>query len=189
MWIFTTYGFYSVVCPLKDPNNPRMGIDTNRRMIRARSPRHLENLMEAFPKQFAGESIRYTGTDYHCRVIIDADKFATVLLRLNDQIDYGNFKDACKKMARVGQAYCSFLMNVWSAGLRLQPRDAKKVSTYLDYPEEHAGVGAVEGGLALIDPSDTVADGDDCQDLFDFDNAIEIDDDDYEEYDEEGDWP
>ena len=194
MWIATVYGFYSVVCPLKDPAQPRQGLDRDRRMIRARKVSHLQNLIEEFPDRLSGVRIMHTGSDYGYRIIVRREEWDEVLLELSSRIEYGNFKDACKKIGRVTSAYLTFLMSVWSSGMRMQTDDRKKVSSYLD-DRSVVGVdpghpGGDEGAVMVMDAE---SDGDDCQDLFDdevADDDGEFFDDDYEDDEDfDGSWP
>lgn len=139
MWLCTTLGFYSVVCPRLDKHDRLSGPDTRYRMVRARSRQHLVNLIEKFKNDLSEYRILCdTGNDYPYRIIVPVNVWSRIIVELDAEIDYGNFKSACSKSTRVGPAYASFLMTVWSAGLKLMPqrRSKKQMAEYLRYDDD-----------------------------------------------------
>ena len=89
MWIYTTYGFYSVV----KHRDRRQFIQ-----VRARKREHLENLLKEF---WPGETedrpiINHTPDgDYHYRINVHYAYWAGMVSEMADHIDYDNFKQAC----------------------------------------------------------------------------------------------
>lgn len=113
MWIMTADGFISVVeKPLEFGGPP---------ILLARG-RDRESLVRLFGD--ASRIIENKGTDYPFRVITDRDEVKRIAARAIDDINYRNFKDEAKK--RRGPEYAHALMGVWTAMLRLEPRDALK---------------------------------------------------------------
>ncbi len=108
MWIFTKYGFFSVVCARKD-GGASSDVDTNTVMIRARNIKHLQQLCERFDILQGSEIIENTGTDYPCRLIVRAKLWRVVLDQLARDIDYGNFKGCVDDLE-----YLTRLHYVWS---------------------------------------------------------------------------
>ncbi|MFM8791538.1 MAG: hypothetical protein ACKOFX_03505 [Solirubrobacterales bacterium] len=69
MWLFTQYGFYSVVCA-RDLQGDPARVDPNTLMVRARCRRHLESLQKRFP-QLAELAIDDTpNLDYRFRIVV-----------------------------------------------------------------------------------------------------------------------
>lgn len=109
MWLFTKYGMYSVVVSRENPEIV---------MIRARDRQHLLNLKKRFnlPKQ---PSILTTkDADYRYRLIASKEAWAIVAKSLANDIDYSNFKDACKE----DHSYHHALTKVWGIMWELQER-------------------------------------------------------------------
>jgi hypothetical protein len=108
MWVFTRFGFFSVVCDTKHgPLNPEM------LMIRARVRSHLEKLKNKFSnlKVFPIEDYK-PGNDYECRIYVPKQVWENVMAQLVSEIDYGNFKNEAIKEVGYGK-YSSSLSKVW----------------------------------------------------------------------------
>lgn len=123
MWLFSVYGFFSVVClnsrPLDgSPAKGKITVDTTRVAVRARVRAHLESLLKDYPDLASLSDILDTpGRDYACRVLVSKEKWARTVMEIAQDIDYENFK------GRVGHAdvtYASWLSKVWSIGHRVQ---------------------------------------------------------------------
>ncbi len=118
MWIFTRYGFYSVVCARnQDSARP----DTDTLMVRARVRHHLEKLQNRFAA-LAGCSIRETpDTDYRYRIIVPKACWRDVVVQMVEEISYANFKDeAARSLGFGGRDYIHALHDVWSRLYDLQ---------------------------------------------------------------------
>jgi len=83
MWIFTPYGFYSVV---HKPWNPD-GVLT----IRARDKADLESLWSSL--KMAGEITEDAGADYRFRFEVHSADLAALMAEKIQRIDYDNFKN------------------------------------------------------------------------------------------------
>ena len=109
MWLFTKYGFYSVVADYEVPENV---------LIRARAREDLENLkalMERFyPGSILASAPIYESmySDYRYRVFCPKTDFEAVANLLARDVDYNNFKGEIHKAGDTGRdmAYTS----VWS---------------------------------------------------------------------------
>ena len=120
MWLFTQYGFYSVVCGRDLAGNPtRIAPDTV--MVRARTRRHLESLQKRFPQLTAAEITDTTNTDYRYRMVVAKSVWAEVARQLAAEIDYGNFKDRAEHSSH-DDRYVDALHAVWGVMERLQRR-------------------------------------------------------------------
>ena len=118
MWLFTQYGFYSVVCASDLQGNPSR-VDPNTLMVRARCRRHLESLQKRFP-QLASLAIGDTDTtDYRFRIVVPKPAWVEVAQQLASEIDYGNFKD--RVLSQSGDdRYVHALHDVWEVMDKLQ---------------------------------------------------------------------
>ena len=93
MWLFTKYGFYSAVCARQGDGRHGQPVDPNRIMVRARLRDHLEALKNRFPDLLDGCEIKeFSGTDYAFRIFVDKPVWSQVLVGLNEEMDYDNFK-------------------------------------------------------------------------------------------------
>ena len=122
MWIFTRYGFVSVVGARHKQGEPGQGVDPDLLMVRARTRRHLKALMKRFPEELGGREIReFDGTDYAFRIFVEKAVWARVLSGLAEEIFYGNFKDeVARYQGRAGEGYGAALHDVWSVMYGLQ---------------------------------------------------------------------
>jgi hypothetical protein len=122
MWLFTQYGFFSVVCA-RDLTEHQAGIDDTMVMLRARKHKHLEAIRNRFAELQACEVRETTNTDYRYRLIIPKALWQQIAGSLAAEIDYGNFKS--RAHARSGDpAYVDALHDVWAIMEKLQRRAA-----------------------------------------------------------------
>ena len=115
MWIFTQYGFFSVV-------NTPAGSDIM--TVRSRSRGQLEALVEAFKDDVDHLEDReiisyndpqygeYWDRDYEHRVILNAEQWVTLAACLASDITYSNFKSQVGK-ADVPDKYLSRLYRIY----------------------------------------------------------------------------
>ena len=122
MWLFTKHGFYSAVCARQGDGSHGQPVDPTRLMVRARVKGHLEALQDRFPDLLGDLEIReFPGSDYAYRIFVDKTVWSQVLVRLNEEIDYDNFKSkVARHQGREGAAYERSLHEVWSVMNRLQ---------------------------------------------------------------------
>jgi len=122
MWLFTKYGFYSAVCARQGDGSHRQPVDPERIMVRCRVREHLEALKKRFPALLSECEIRtFPGTDYAFRTFVDKATWSQVLVGLNEELDYDNFKsEVARFQSRDGAAYEHSLHEVWSVMHRLQ---------------------------------------------------------------------
>ena len=123
MWIFTQYGFFSVVCAREGDGSQGNKVDAGRVMVRARLRGHLAGLKLRFPEELGGlEIMETTETDYRYRLFIDKAVWIRVLKFLGEELDYDNFKSkVARNLAAVGDEYHHSLHDVWDTMQRLQP--------------------------------------------------------------------
>jgi len=103
MWIYTTFGMFSVI---EDPD------DDKRVVVRARDKEHLHQLLNRTGN--TGTIIDTPQGDYACRVFMSRKKWARVSESLMNLIDYTNFKNACEVRV-TGSHYQKLLIKVWEA--------------------------------------------------------------------------
>ena len=122
MWIFTKYGFFSVVCARQGDGSHGQPVDPKRMMVRARVREHLEALREIFPELLGDCEIKeFVGTDYAFRLFAGKKAWVQVAARLAEDITYDNFKSAVgRHQGRKGSEYEHSLHEVWSVMNRLQ---------------------------------------------------------------------
>lgn len=118
MWLFTQYGFYSVVCARDLDGNPTR-IDSDTFMVRARSRKHLESLQKRFPQLAASEVTETSNTDYRFRILVAKSVWVEVARELAAEIDYGNFKARAERCSH-DERYVDALHDVWEVMERLQ---------------------------------------------------------------------
>ena len=91
-------------------------------MIRARVRGHLEALQTRFPAQLATTEISETpATDYRYRMFVDKAVWTPVLVELNEEMEYDNFKsEVARHQGATGAGYEQALHDVWSIMYQLQ---------------------------------------------------------------------
>jgi len=121
MWIFTKYGFFSVVCE----HNANGDIDASKMLVRSRDRRHLENLRTKFNLEYAIRDNE--GTDYAYRMTLPKATWVQVVSELAAEQEYTNFKDeAAKNMQQTSKRYVRALHDVWSVMVETQNRARAK---------------------------------------------------------------
>jgi hypothetical protein len=100
MWLYTKYGFYSVVQHDRKEDHV---------VIRAREKRHLDDLVLCFPLAFSGCKVVETpDADYSCRMVARKTDWAHAAALLARNVDYPNFKASIKN-----KPYHEMLMRIW----------------------------------------------------------------------------
>lgn len=124
MWLFTKYGFFSVVCARQGDGGRRQPVDPHRIMIRARLRRHLEVLQSRLPDSLGGAEIVETPTtDYAFRLFVSKEDWTKAAAQLASEVDYDNFKSAVARSGDDGDGrYSESLHDVWETMHRLQKR-------------------------------------------------------------------
>lgn len=125
MWLFTRYGFFSVVCARQGDGHYGEPIDPDRLMVRARVHQHLDALKTRFPDLLSGCEIQqFPGSDYAHRLFVAKSTWATISEALSQELDYDNFKSEVSRFqGRGGAAYVQALHKVWSVMYGIQDRD------------------------------------------------------------------
>ncbi len=85
MWIFTKYGFYSIV----QDNN-----DKNLFKVRARKKEDLEELQKKVDGISLFKIHKDERADYRFRIFITSEKLVEIMVMFSTSIDYSNFKDS-----------------------------------------------------------------------------------------------
>lgn len=109
MWLFTVYGFFSVVQSAekkKGQKGPMM-------MIRGRDADEMYCLRSAFPFLKKYRTAINDGTDYKYRIVISKADWIKLSAELAKEIDYPNFKDEAAKVD-ASPGYCHRLMQMWA---------------------------------------------------------------------------
>jgi hypothetical protein len=122
MWLFTKHGFFSAVCARQGDGSHGQPVDPDRIMVRARIRSHLESLKGRFSDVLADCEIKeFSGTDYAFRIFVDKSVWSQVIVGLNEEMDYDNFKsEVARHQGSEGAAYEHSLHEVWSVMNRLQ---------------------------------------------------------------------
>jgi hypothetical protein len=110
MWLFTRYGFYSVVCAV----GPDGGIDHDTMAVRARCVDHLVRLQQRFPALAGTDIIESPHGDYHWRLMISRRRWTEIAEELAAEIDWTNFRNevtACQALN--GRHYLDAIQDVW----------------------------------------------------------------------------
>lgn len=91
-------------------------------MVRCRLRTHLESLKERFSDVLAECEIReFAGADYAYRIFVDKAAWSRVLVDLNEELNYDNFKSATSRyQGSRGSAYNAALHDVWDVMNQLQ---------------------------------------------------------------------
>lgn len=116
MWLFTRYGFYSVVSALQ-PNLD--DIDLDRVCIRARTRDHLENLFARFPSLGDRPIEETPKRDYRFRILLPKPLWVEIARSLAEEIQYDNFKDEASRLG--DEVYDEALHEVWDIMYGIQP--------------------------------------------------------------------
>lgn len=137
MWIFTKYGFFSVVSAREGDGRHANPVDPDRVMVRARMRGHLESLKAAFPDELGEVAIHESlQTDYRYRLIVDKAAWVQVMASLAMNLDYDNFKNEASTIQGPGSPYVEALHDVWEIGYRLQEEEKGNFKCFGDKPVE-----------------------------------------------------
>lgn len=108
MWLFTVYGFFSVV----QSAEKRKGQKGPMMMIRGRDADEMYCLRSAFPFLKKYRTAIGVGTDYKYRIVISKADWIKLSAELAKEINYPNFKDEAKKVD-ASPTYVGKLMQMW----------------------------------------------------------------------------
>jgi len=116
MWIFTKYGFFSVV----EKGDQLSGPGEKDVVVRSRAKGHLGCLLAHFPDDLDGAAIEeYVGTDYPYRIRVTRQGWQALAGRLAEEVNYDNFKDEAARWAvrrdPADEAYLDQLYEVYGA--------------------------------------------------------------------------
>jgi hypothetical protein len=114
--------FYSAVCARQGDGSHGQHVDLDRMMVRARVRSHLEALKERFSDLLVDCEIKdFSGTDYAFRIFVNKSAWSQVLVGLNEEMDYDNFKsEVARHQGNEGADYEHALHKVWSVMNQLQ---------------------------------------------------------------------
>ena len=116
MWLFTTFGFFSVITPKENAGRgPK--IEKNKVMIRARLRSHLEALQDRYPLLAKSRILQSPApADYHWRLIADRVVWGNVVRDLVVSSEITNFKSAAALEAKTpaDHRYVHALHQVWA---------------------------------------------------------------------------
>jgi len=123
MWLFTKYGFFSVVCARRG-KGASVKLDQKLLMVRARDRDHIEGLQRRFNRELGSYKItESTRNDYRFRIFVPRKVWLGVARALAADIDYGNFKDEARKtQGKAGDDYLDVLHTIWSVAYRAQSK-------------------------------------------------------------------
>jgi len=120
MWLMTTIGMFSAVCPrAEDGRGDR--VETDKIVVRARIRSHIEALRSRFGALGAAELIETPHADYRYRIVVDKAAWVDAVGQMIAEQDYANFKNAADSLqGRAGTAYIRALHRVWNVMYELQ---------------------------------------------------------------------
>ena len=117
MWLFTRYGFFSVV----NGRRPNRTTDPDTVMVRARRMAHLRNLQSRFPALAAYPVATTPDHDYRYRIVLPKAEWLPVLTALGAEQNWCNFKsETGRYLGAAGADYTDALHKVWDVMHRLQ---------------------------------------------------------------------
>jgi hypothetical protein len=110
MWLFSTYGFFSVVSDYED---------SSKVLVRARNILHLVELRRRFKKELGNVDIKTTPmADYRSRMSVKKRVWAQIVRKLAEEIEYRNFKSEAARYD--DSVYVEALHDVWGRMLGMQ---------------------------------------------------------------------
>lgn len=122
MWLFTTYGFFSVASAWANEDKKTYTIDPDNMMIRSRVKQHLVNLQDRFDVLTEYEIKTSVTNDYMFRMMVPKAIWVNCIAELASEQMWSNFKDEChENEERLGKAFVMALHAVWGIMLKLQP--------------------------------------------------------------------
>ncbi|MFB3922110.1 MAG: hypothetical protein ACE145_10335 [Terriglobia bacterium] len=110
MWLFTRFGFFSVVAHNSQPRHL---------LVRARMPGDLEALKAGYLAEL-GPIAETPDHDYRFRASVEGDAFAAAVGRVASDISYTNFKDEVHRVQ--GAQRAGWYAEVWSILSEMQDR-------------------------------------------------------------------
>ena len=121
MWLFTNFGFFSVVQKTGESDLT----------VRTRFEGDLEQLRKLYLPAL-GPTIQYGGTDYQFRATASHADVAAALAKITQDIHYDNFKDAvdAKQGVERHDAYYDVWMALDDAAKRSKPGTPPKAAAY-----------------------------------------------------------
>lgn len=128
MWLFTKFGFFSIVDKPRDPIAPGYH-------VRSRSREDLENLAEAgLSPRWADGIVELEAADYRYRIVMGEEEVDRLFALLGSSIDYSNFKNKIRETP--GQAQkLSLLHRIWEMVL-IDQNKADRIEASRDELEE-----------------------------------------------------
>lgn len=111
MWVFTPFGFFSVVAHRDQPDAL---------LVRARARADLSELVKRLPAP-RPKVQRTPDADYAFRTVVKRKAWAKLMTDFADELDYDNFKNAVA--ARQGRARAHLYHRVWAELLELRDEE------------------------------------------------------------------
>lgn len=130
MWLFTNFGFFSVV-QYKNAKDLLF--------VRARSRSDLERLISSYGAlvgRTSADIVETPDADYCCRILVEKSKWAAVMSAATEDIDYTNFKNSVHE--KQGHDRASVYMDVWSTMYSMQSSEMKSKSEESLYTYLHS---------------------------------------------------
>jgi hypothetical protein len=121
MWLFTRYGFFSIVCARKGFGESGQPVDPDQIMVRGRSREHLEQLQKRFPSLVDLSIESFPRSDYPFRLFLPKPVWADVMKDLAEELDYDNFKSEVARQLDSSH-YLDCLHDVWGIMRRLEKK-------------------------------------------------------------------
>jgi hypothetical protein len=111
MWIFTRYGFFSIVNGRRRDGSP----DPDTVMVRARRVAHLRQLLQRCPSVSGAEITTTLHRDYRYRIVVAKVSWVAAITALAEEQNWCNFKaEVGRHQGAGGSDYTHALHSVWS---------------------------------------------------------------------------
>ena len=119
MWIFTKFGFFSVV---REKDNSMTPFRSVCLVVRARDSVDLDRLRKEYMPALS-KTVESVSRDYRYRAWIGYQDFKAGLAKIVEDIDYNNFKG---EVAKTDPARAKLYENIWRIGLGIEKKKAER---------------------------------------------------------------
>ena len=139
MWLFTQYGFYSVVAQSAEQS----GDDDDQYLVRSRVRNDLENLKAL--AHLDNDILENAGTDYRYRLVLSGEEWSRALGSLGAAIDYSNFKNRIGELPDQRGKNTAY-HQIWSKLIALKEPSADEIA-HEDNQSRPAAMSALDAEL------------------------------------------
>ena len=113
MWLFTIYGFFSIVSYVPTLDAKTL-VDQDLLMVRARCLKHLTALKTRFPELAEYDILKWPGRDYSCRMLVPRPIWMQVVSQMVEEQTWSNFKTEAGTRFGHRSKFLDALHEIWS---------------------------------------------------------------------------